>query len=129
MNDLTQKEVNLLDLQNITTAVFIVSLLISMYITSIDKKSTLNPDINYPDTSKISVFNRTLVVILSLSYLYISYGNRKIASEKGQTTNLFNLQVVASEISLISTLIVLYVVIKSYGVNYSIIAGSGNPNL
>ena len=129
MNSLKEKEIKLLDLQNLTTGIFIISLLISIYITYIDKKSTLNPNINYPDTSKISVFNRTLVVILSLSYLYISYNNRKIATEKGQTTNLFNLHVMASEISLLSTLIVLYVVIKSYGENYSIIAGSGNPNL
>ena len=77
MDDLKQKEVSLLDLQNITTAIFIISLLISIYITTIDKKSTLNPNIKYPDTSKISIFNRTLVVILSLSYLYISYNNRK----------------------------------------------------
>ena len=129
MNELKQKEVKLLDLQNITTAIFIVSLLISIYITSIDKKSTLNPNIKYPDTSKISIFNRTLVVILSLSYLYISYNNRKITALKGQKTNLSNLQVFASEISLISTLIVLYVVIKSFGENYSVIVGSGNPNL
>lgn len=129
MNDLNKKEIKLLDLQNLTTAIFIISLFISIYITSIDKKSTINPNKKYPNTSKISVFNRTLVVILSLSYLYISYGNKKIASEKGKKTNLFNLQVLASQISLISTLIVLYVVIKSYGENYSIIAGSGNPNL
>lgn len=129
MNNLKEKEVKLLDLQNLTTTIFIISLLISIYITTIDKKSTINPNVKYPDTSKISVFNRTLVVILSLSYLYISYGNKKIATQKGQKTNLFNLQVIASEISLLSTLIVLYVVIKSYGENYSIIAGSGNPNL
>ena len=98
MNSLKEKEIKLLDLQNLTTGIFIISLLISIYITYIDKKSTLNPNINYPDTSKISVFNRTLVVILSLSYLYISYNNRKIATEKGQKTNLFNLQVMASEI-------------------------------
>lgn len=129
MNDLKQKEINILDLQNITTAIFIISLLISMYITSIDKKSTLNPNIKYPDTSKISVFNRTLVVVLSLSYLYISYNNRKITALKGKKTNLSDLQVFASELSLLSTLIVLYVVIKSFGENYSVIAGSGNPNL
>lgn len=129
MNNLKEKEVKLLDLQNLTTTIFIISLLISIYITTIDKKSTINPNVKYPDTSKISVFNRTLVFILSLSYLYISYGNKKISMEKGQKNNLFNLQVMASEISLLSTLIVLYVVIKSYGENYSIIAGSGNPNL
>jgi len=129
MDNLKQKEVNLLDLQNITTAIFIISLLISIYITSIDKKSTLNPNIKYPDTSKISIFNRTLVVILSLSYLYISYNNRKIAIQKGKKLNLSNLQVLASQISLVSTLIVLYVVIKSCGDNYNIIIGSGNPNL
>lgn len=129
MNNTKEKEIMLLDLQNLTTIIFIVSLIISIYITSVDKNKIKNPNKKYNDTSNISIFNRVLVVVLSLSYLYISYSNKEIAKIKGKKTNLFNLQVLASEISLVSTIIVLYVIIKSYGNNYSIIAGSGNPNL
>ncbi len=129
MNNTKEKEIMLLDLQNLTTIIFIASLIISIYITSVDKNKIKNPNKKYNDTSNISIFNRVLVVVLSLSYLYISYSNKEIAKIKGKKTNLFNLQVLASEISLVSTIIVLYVIIKSYGNNYSIIAGSGNPNL
>ena len=38
MNNLKEKEVKLLDLQNLTTTMFIISRLISIYIKTIDKK-------------------------------------------------------------------------------------------
>ncbi len=129
MNNLNKKEVNILNLQNITTAIYIVSLLISIYITNVDKSTIVNPNKKHKDTTGISIFNRFFVLLLTLSYLYISYENRKIATKKGQKIELFNLQVLSSEISTLAAIIVLYVVIKSSGENYSIVAGAGNPNL
>lgn len=125
----SQKEIKLLDLQNITTILFIGSLIISLYITTEDKKQRIYPNESHKDMSSISIFNRFFVLCLSLSYLYISYETRKIAKNKGEKTDLLNLQVIASEISTLSTIIVLYVVIKSVGENYSIISGIENPNL
>ena len=129
MNNTDKEEVKILDLQNIITSIYVISLLISIYITAMDKDSIVNPNKKHPNTIKISIFNRSLVVILTLFFLYISYQNRKIGIKKGRNPNLFNLQVMASEISLLSTIIVLYVVIKSMGENYTIISGITNPNL
>ena len=123
------EEIKILNIQNITTIIYILSLIISIYITSIDKDSLINPDKKHIDTSKLAVFNRSLVVILTLIFLYISIQNRKIGIKKGRNPTLFNYQVIASQISLLSTLIVLYVVIKSMGDNYSVISGITNPNL
>ena len=129
MNDINIKEIKILDLQNVVTIIYIISLIISIYITSVDKDSIINPNKKHPNTAKIAVFNRSLVVILTLLFLYISIQNKKIGIQKGKNSNLFNLQVIASEITLLSTIIVLYVVIKSMGENYTVISGIANPNL
>lgn len=129
MNNTKQEEINLLDLQNITTIIYILSLIVSIYITSVDRDSIANPNKKHTNTVTISKLNRILVIILTLSYFYISYENRKIAIKKGQKPDLFNLQVMSSEISILSSLIVTYVVFKSLGENYTIISGIENPNL
>lgn len=130
MND-TKKEANLLDLQMITTLIYIGSLILSIYITYNDKITveTGTGFLSKKQNKNFSIFNRTLVVILTLLFLYISYENRKIIEKKKGDMNAASLQVFASEISLVSTLIVLYVVLKTSGEEYSIISGAGNPNL
>ena len=124
-----QEEINLLNLQNIITTIYIISLVISIYITNVDKDCITSPKKKHPNTIKLAIFNRTLVVILTSLFLYISIKNKNIKIKKGKKTDLFNLQIMASEISLLSTIIVLYVVIKSMGENYTIISGVSNPNL
>lgn len=122
-----KNEINLLDFQNVITFIYIISLCISIYITYCDKISIINNTTS--NNGNLSIFNRTLVVALTICFLYISYENRKININKGKKEDLFNLQVIASFISLISTIIVLYVVIKSMGENYTVISGVSNPNL
>lgn len=126
-----KKELDLLDLQIIATIVYIGSLIISIFLTYNDKLDVLKLDKIFTDKQNrnLSIFNRFLVVVLTLIFLYASYESRKLAKIKGENTQNFDLQVIASEISLLSTLIVLYVVIKSQGEQYSIISGISNPNL
>ncbi len=128
----TQKnEAQLLDLQLIATIVYIGSLIISIFLTYNDKMNVLNLNKIFTEKQNrnLSIFNRFLVVILTLIFLYASYKTRELAKIKGEKLENFDLQVIASEISLVSTLIVLYVVIKSQGEQYSIISGISNPNL
>ncbi len=128
----TQKqEADLLDLQLIATIVYIGSLIISIFLTYNDKMDVLNLNKIFTEKQNrnLSIFNRFLVVILTFVFLYASYETRRLAKIKGEKLDNFNLQVMASEISLVSTLIVLYVVIKSQGEQYSIISGISNPNL
>lgn len=124
-----QEEIKILNLQNIVTTIYILSLLLSIYITNVDKDCLKNPNKKHKDTVKLAIFNRTLVVILTLLFLYISVKNKDIGLKNGKKEDLFNLQISASFITLISILIVLYVVIKSSGNNYTIISGVSNPNL
>jgi uncharacterized membrane protein YbhN (UPF0104 family) len=129
MNNINKKEINLLNLQSIATSIYIISLLISIYITNVDKDRTINPNKKHKNTINISIFNRVLVLILTFTFLYINYENRKLAIKKGEKPDLFNLQILSSELIVLSSIIVLYVVIKSAGKNYTITAGVGNPNL
>lgn len=129
MNETSKEEIKILDLQILITCIYVVSLIVSIYITYVDEQCIINPNKDHPNTKNISIFNRALIVLLTLGFLYISFQNRKIGIKKGRNPDLFNLQVMASEISLLSTIIVLYVVIKSMGENYTIISGISNPNL
>ena len=125
------KEVNLLDIQIITTIIYIGSLVLSIYITYNDKLVLTKKKNIFTEkqAATYSIFNRSLVVVLTLIYLYISYQNNNIAKERGRNISATKLQLTASQLSFISTIIVLYVVITTSGQQYSIISGSGNPNL
>ena len=125
------EEIKLLDIQIITTLIYIGSLVLSIYLTYNDKLNLMNQKTIFTKKQNInySIFNRFLVVILTSIYLYISYENNKIAKKNNRNIKATKLQLNASELSLISTIIVLYVVISTSGEEYSIISGSGNPNL
>lgn len=126
-----KKEIKLSNIEIITTIVYIGSLILSILLTINDKKKIKNDIPLFDDklSKKLSIFNRTLVLILTLSFLYVSYENLKIAKEKGINETSNKLQLDASILSTIATIIVLYVVLKSSGEDYSIISGIENPNL
>lgn len=124
-----KNEEKIIDIQIIATILFIVSLTISLVLTYNDKYKTkygkgfFNNETNY----KISVLNRILVVILSFVFLYVNYSNKEIAKNKGQKTKPFQLQIMASELSILAALIVTYVVINSG--EYSLVTSIENPGL
>lgn len=124
-------ENKLLEIQIITTAIYIGSLLLSILLTYNDIK--LNNKETTPLTNKqaanLSIFNRILVVVLTFIYLYISYKTREIAKSRNQKIWPFDLQICASELSMLATIIVLYVVIQTAGEQYSIVPGINNPSL
>lgn len=123
------EEARLLDIQLIATLIFIGSLALSFYLTYSDKIDVLYDDPLIPDENyyKLSVFNRFLVFILSLVFLYTNYKNKQLAKSRNEPIEPFNLQITASNLNILAALIVLYVVITSG--NYSIVTSVGNPNL
>ena len=124
-----EKELNIINIQIVATYIFIFSLIISLLLTYNDKLDKINKKtiFNKKQTYKISIFNRILIVVISLVFLYTNNSNRKIAKDKGININPFNLQIIASELSLLAAIIVTYVVITSG--EYSIISSVENPNL
>ncbi len=125
------KEIKLLDLQIVLTVIYIVSLVLSIFLTYNDRiKLSDNKNIFSKKQSKnYSIFNRVLVLVLTLSFLFINYENYKITKQKGEKLDNASLQILASEISTVATIIVLYVVLKSAGEDYTIISGIENPSL
>ena len=126
-----EKEVKLLDIQLIATILYIVSLIISISLTINDKQITQKKKsiFNNNQAKNLAIFNRIFIVGLTLTFLYISYQNRDIAKKEKKKIWPFDLQMYASELSLLATIIVLYVVIETSGEQYSIISGIENPSL
>lgn len=118
-----------LNIQIIATYLYIVSLCISLLLTYNEKfnlqnkKKIFNEDTSY----RLSVFNRLFVVGLVLTFLYVNYKDLETAKKGKKDLTPFSLQLTASELSLLSAVIVLYVVITSG--QYSIVSGIENPNL
>lgn len=126
-----EREVKLLDIQLIATILYIVSLIISISLTINDKQITQKKKSIFTNNQakNLSIFNRIFIVGLTLTFLYISYQNRDIAKKEKKKIWPFDLQMYASELSLLATIIVLYVVIETSGEQYSIISGIENPSL
>lgn len=109
--------------QLIATFLYIISLFLSIILTYNDKSKILDDK----KARFLSIFNRVFVVSLTLTFLYINYKGKELAKENSQNLSAFNLQIMASELSVLASLIVLYVVISSS--DYSLVAGAENPNL
>ena len=89
----------LLEIQILTTTIYIGSLLLSIILTYNDIKlnNKENPPLTNKQAANLSIFNRTLVVILTFVYLYINYKSRENAKKKKQKLWPFDLQICASE--------------------------------
>jgi len=129
--DTNTNETKLLDIQIIASLLYIGSLLLSIILTYNDKQITLKKKtiLTNVEAANLSVFNRIFIVILTIVFLYTTYQSRENAKKENQKIWPFDLQMYASELSLIATVIVLYVVIKTAGERYSIVPGINNPSL
>ena len=125
------KEIDLLTIQLWATIFYVGSLFISISLTYDEREKLKNKSGIFSETQNqtMSIFNRWLVLFLTLSFLYVSYQNVKLNKQKSQKTWPFELQLFSSERSTIAAIIVLYVVIKTSGEQYSIVSGIENPNL
>lgn len=130
-NDFKDLEIKILDIQLIATILFVVSLFISLLITY-DEKIKLENDkgLFSNKTSQIlALFNRIFVVILALVFIYCNYVSKKIAESKNDDTESIELQILAGLISLVASIIVLYVVYKNQNDSNFDIAETENPTL
>lgn len=127
----TKKEVQILDIQIIATILFIVSLIISIILTYDEKLKLISKKGIFSDeeAKKISLFNRILVVILAISFVYGNYVSFNIAKNRHTKTKYLKLQLFSGELSLIAAIIVLYIVYKNQDNNNFNVADTENPVL
>ena len=123
------EQLRLLNIQNIATFIYIISLFISIVLTNYDKCNIekTKPRFSPKTYRNTSIFNRVLVIVLTLTFLYVNYAGKKIAKRKGEKLTSFNLQIGASFLSLAATIIAFYVVL--FYQDYGAIAGIENPNI
>ncbi|MCI8778428.1 MAG: hypothetical protein HFI86_07175 [Bacilli bacterium] len=128
----TKKEIEVLDIQIIATIFFIISLIISIILTYDEKLKLINGQgiFKNKQAQQIALFNRILVVILALAFVYGNYITEKIAEARNKNNvKYLKLQLFSGELSLIGALIVLYIVYKNQGNENFGVADTENPIL
>lgn len=70
------------------------------------------PFLSAKQAQKLSTFNRTLILIILTIFLIINYVLYKISKEEGEDLTPYILQLVASVLTIISSAIALYVVLR-----------------
>lgn len=130
-NDFKELEIKILDIQLIATILFVISLFISILITYDEKIKLENNKGLFSDKTvqDLSLFNRIFVVILALVFIYCNYISKKIAEYKNDEIESTELQILSGLLSLVASVIVLYVVYKNRNDANFDIAESENPTL
>ena len=108
----TEEEINAVNIQLTALIVALLSSIISIIITY-NQKLDIEGKKSKIDSSnlfKLTLFNRILIVVLSLVFLYVNYSFYNISKKEGENLKSYILQISASIFALISGLIALYVV-------------------
>lgn len=122
------KEIETLDLQMIISFIFILTIITSIILTY-NQDYYLRYGKRLIDTDKaiaITKINRIIIIILLISFLYINYEFKEVDALKGNDLTADNLQIIASYLSIIAGLIILYVVFE-YGQEN--LTTTENPNI
>jgi len=107
-----QEEINLLNIQLITSLTVIITITISIILTYNQKLDLQNKKtfFNKKQTHNISYINRLIFLITAIIFLYINYKLYEISKKKGEDLKVYYLQILASTFTTIAAIIVLYVV-------------------
>ena len=111
MND----EVKIIYYQIYLSILLIIGVIVSIILNyntvlDLENKDTL---FNKKQTLRISRYRNFVVLIISILFLYLNYRNKKIAKEKSEDLNAYNLQIIASIFTIIASFIAYYVVLTS----------------
>ena len=114
-----EKEIELLNIDIATALMFIVTIIISIYLPYENRQDLLNRKriLNKKDDQYILLFNRLLVLIIVLIILYDNIEGYEIAKEKNKDLKPFKIQIFASILTVITALLILYVVFYNWDDN------------
>ncbi len=114
---INKEKIKFLNLQQIATVGFIITLIIS-YFLSYDKKLSLenkNRIFNENEAQNLALFQTILVFIIAACFLYVNYKQYRLAKEGDDADeNDLLLQIETSIFAIISAIIGLYIVFKNY---------------
>ena len=109
------KEIKYIDYQIIISVISIIVIVISI-ILAYNEQTYLRTGkyiISPKYARNITVFNRILALITALSFLYINYRLYIISEDENEDLKPYNLQITASVLTVIASIIVLYVATTS----------------
>ncbi len=109
-----EKEIIAIYAQIIVSAISIIEIIVSILLLYNEKleikgEKTL---FNAEQTQKISVFNRTFILVTAIIFLIINYALYKISKEQGENLKPYELQIAASYLTIIAAIITLYIVLN-----------------
>lgn len=115
------KEEEYINIQLIALIITLISVFISLLLTYNQKLEIKNLETLFSskNTFKLTKFNRILILILGITFLYVNYNLYKISKKEGENLKPYILQIFASILTVITALITLYVVSLSNKENVS----------
>lgn len=108
--DTKQEEAEILDIQLITTLLFIIALVVSIFLNLNQKYKLLYNEgiISDEEASNLLKTNRILILAIFITYLYLGYRDREVDRIKNKDLTADNLEIFVSYLSVIGGLIILY---------------------
>ncbi len=130
-SDANTDAVSILKGQLIGSAFYIVVLLLSIIIlyNQILKIEKDSPFLTEETVSNLNIINRVIVLILVLYFFYTTIENIRLAEESGNETKYLKLQQIASLLTVVSAIIVLYVSLEQSNKSFVPLSATDNPNL
>lgn len=106
-----QEEIDIINIQLIALLVALISAIISILITyyqklDLEEKNNIDPK----NIFNLTLFNRILIIILSFVFLYVNYKLYKISKKEGENLKPYILQIIASLLTIVASIIALYIV-------------------
>lgn len=106
-----QEEIDAINIQLIALLISLVSVIISIIITynqklNLEGINTVNPKKIFD----LTIFNRLLILVLSFIFLYVNYKLYKISKKEGEDLKPYILQLIASILTIIASIIAIYIV-------------------
>jgi len=110
--DTRQEESEILNIQLISTLLFIIALIVSIFLNLNEKYKLLYNEgiISDEEANNLLKTNRIFIVALFITYLYLAYRDREIDKIKNKDLTADNLEIFVSVLSVIGGLIILYLV-------------------
>lgn len=112
---MNEEEINAINIQLGALFFSVVSIIISIVLTYNQKLEAQGQDtiFNTKQTFKVALFNRLLILALSVVLLYVNYKLYQISEDEGEDLKSYQLQIWASILTIIASLIAAYVVTLS----------------
>lgn len=128
---MTERKLNILNGQMKASALYIIFIIVSISLTYNEKLELLNQETLYDrkQAANIGILNRTLALGLVLYYLWANRELIKITDENSADSSGLRTQMIASELSVLAAVIVLYVVAKDYNSSTYGVSQITNPDV